>query len=62
MKNFSKYRGKFQIKEMKEMLRKYRNFGNSPRKKKQDLNEIPKEIKTNSQKTRLNQDILRDQD
>ena len=47
---------------MKEILRKYRNFGNSPRKKKQGLNEIPKEIKTNSQKTRLNQDILRDQD
>ena len=47
---------------MKEILRKYMNFGNSPRKKKQDLNEIPKEIKTNSQKTRLNQDILRDQD
>ena len=44
---------------MKEILRKYRNFGNSPRKKKQDLNEIPKEIKTNSQKTRLNQDIFK---
>ena len=48
---------------MKEILRKYRNFGKPARKKKQDLNEIFKEIKNNSQKTRPNQDILRrDQD